>query len=383
MEKASELLTQATQVVCNQGMIPFPISDAAVQIIDMVAGGQPDELKLICAFHDHASQTREQLVESCGFDEDKTVLLAETLAAKGLIFNQPNSSGRMVYRLLPFMVVGLMEYMFMGELQGTREEKTLARLFEQMTRNLREETQKNYDQMIPLFEKMPAIDRTVPQQLTHDGKKVTLIKVDKKIDLPDEFILPSQSAAEIIDKFDDIAVGYCFCRQRRSLLGDRCKTDSPSFNCFTFGKSARFTIAQGFAKKVSKQAAHRIMEAAEEAGLVHKAFHPGSREQSLETSICNCCKDCCDTMNLWRSGTTPLVNSTYHLALVDTAICTGCGICQERCPTDAIRVDEAGMARVDEASCFGCGVCARFCPETAISLKQGLRRVFVLPPKLR
>ncbi|MBW2441753.1 MAG: hypothetical protein JRH12_14850, partial [Deltaproteobacteria bacterium] len=70
-------------------------------------------------------------------------------------------------------------------------------------------------------------------------------------------------------------------------------------NCFTFGKSARHTAAQGFARKISKEEALKIMQEAEDAGLIHKAFHPGSRETSPETSICNCCKDWSDTLELW------------------------------------------------------------------------------------
>ena len=82
--------------------------------------------------------------------------------------------------------------------------------------------------------------------------------VDRSLEAPEEFILPSQTVEDIINKFDDIAVGYCFCRQRRSLLGDACDTSAPTLNCFTFGKSARHTAAQGFAKKVSKGAAPGI-----------------------------------------------------------------------------------------------------------------------------
>ncbi|MDA8136392.1 MAG: 4Fe-4S binding protein [Desulfobacteraceae bacterium] len=379
----NEKLKQATAVVCRQGMIPFPVSDTAMAIIHSVVGDNDEQLDLIYAFREKSSQTTEQLTASSGFPEEKVNSLALGLAKKGLIFNQANSSGLMVFRILPFMVVGLMEYMFMGELKGTEKEKELARLFEKMTYDLRDQTQNHYDDLIPLFEAMPAIDRTVPTRKTAKGKSIRIIPVEKTMTVPEEFVLPSQSVEDIIQKFDDIAVGYCFCRQRRTLLGEPCKTEAPTLNCFTFGKSARFTVAQGFAKPVTRDQALAIMKEAEDAGLVHKAFHPGSRENNPETSICNCCKDCCDTMNLWRNGTTPLVNSTYHLSVIDEDACTGCGTCMERCPTDAIDIDDQGIARVDTSSCFGCGVCSRFCPEDAISLKEGLRKVFILPPKLR
>ena len=137
-----------------------------------------------------------------------------------------------------------------------------------------------------------------------------------------------------------------------------------------------------FVRAEKPLAAKRLMKAAEDAGLVHKAFHPGSRESSPETSICNCCKDCCDTFGLWRNGTLPLINSTYYLSVIDKELCSGCGTCVDRCPTDAISLDDDGYAARDEPMCIGCGVCARFCPEEAISLKEGFRRVFIPPPRV-
>jgi Pyruvate/2-oxoacid:ferredoxin oxidoreductase delta subunit len=276
-----------------------------------------------------------------------------------------------------------MEYKFMVELTRSREEKRLAGLFEKLLEELKDQIQDNFDILSPKFSASPAVDRTVPNRLTEDGKPVKIIPVDKALDVSEEFVLPSQTVEEIINKFDDIAVGYCFCRQRRSLLGDDCSTQAPTLNCFTFGKSARHTAAQGFAKKVTKQEALKIMREAAQAGLIHKAFHPGSRESSPETSICNCCKDCCDTLGLWRRGTLPLINSTYHLSVIDPQACSGCGTCVDWCPTDAIALSDDGIAQREESACLGCGVCSRFCPEEAISLKEGLRRVFIMPPRLR
>jgi Fe-S-cluster-containing hydrogenase component 2 len=69
--------------------------------------------------------------------------------------------------------------------------------------------------------------------------------------------------------------------------------------------------------------------------------------------------------------------------LIDHDSCTGCETCVAWCPTDAIALNDKGVAQRDESACLGCGVCSRFCPEGAISLKEGLRRVFIMPPRLR
>ena len=378
-----ERLKRAAGVICKQGMVQFQVSQTAIDIIEATVGKNTEELDLIYAFRQQPSQTMDQLLASSGFSEEKIQQLAASLAKKGLLFNQPNSAGVMVYRILPLMLVGLMEYKFMVELTGSQEEKRLAVLFENLLAELRNQVQDNYDALLPLFNSAPAADRTVPSRVSEDGRSIKIIPVGKALTDVEEVIVPSQTVEEIINKFDDIAVGYCFCRQRRSLLGDPCSMAASTLNCFTFGKSARHTVAQGFAKKVSKQEAMEIMQTAEKAGLIHKAFHPGSRESSPETSICNCCKDCCDTLELWRNGTLPMINSTFYLSVIDPEACTGCGICVERCPTDAISLNEAGWAQREESACLGCGVCSRFCPQEAIALKEGLRKVFIMPPRLR
>ncbi|MBR9987462.1 MAG: 4Fe-4S binding protein [Desulfosarcina sp.] len=379
----SEKFKRAAGVICRQGLVQFPVTDTAVTIIQRVVGDCSDELDLIVAFREKPSQTMNQLVASSGFSEETIIRLTDRLAKKGLVFNQPSSKGVMVYRLLPLMMVGLMEYKFMGVLTGSEAEKELAMLFERLLSELRDQTQDHYDTLVSLFTAAPAVDRTVPAKQTADGKAIRIIPIDQPLDSSEAFVLPSQTVEAIINKFDDIAVGHCFCRQRRSLLGDACNTNAPVLNCFSFGKSARHTSAQGFARKVTREEALKILREAEQAGLIHKAFHPGSRESNPETSICNCCKDCCDTLRIWRDGTLPMINSTYHLSMIDVDVCTGCGICLEWCPTDAIALNEDGVAQRDEGACLGCGVCARFCPESAISLKTGLRKVFILPPRLR
>ena len=53
-------------------------------------------------------------------------------------------------------------------------------------------------------------------------------------------------------------------------------------------------------------------------------------------------------------------------AVVDPSRCTGCGICQDVCPQDAVRVTR--VAAIDVTRCTGCGTCVMYCPQGAIRL---------------
>lgn len=264
---------KATGVICKQGMFPFPLSETAITIIKRVVK-EEEELDLICAFNEASSQTMDQLKQTSSFSEETIERLANSLAKAGLLFNQPSSNGVMIYRLLPLVMIGLMEYKFMTQLTGSDEERELAELFETLLAELKDEIQNNYDALKPLFEVAPAVDRTVPTGQTDNGKTIQKITVDQSVDMPEDFVLPSQTIEDIINKFDEIAVGYCFCRQRRSLLGDDCATSAPMLNCFTFGKSAQHTVAQGFAKKITREEALKIMKEAEEPASSTRPFTP-------------------------------------------------------------------------------------------------------------
>jgi len=218
-----EKFKSAAGVVCKQGMFPFPVNDTTISIMKLAVEDNADELDFICAFNQKSSQTLEELRSSSEFSEEEIDRLGTSLAQKGLIFNQPNSAGMMVYRLLPLMTVGLMEYKFMGELKGDEEERQLALLFQKLLDEVRDQVQENYDNLVPMLKSAPPVDRTVPARVTEDGKAIRIIPLDKTVEVPEEFILPSQSVEDIIDKFDEIAVGHCFCRQRRKVLGEPCE----------------------------------------------------------------------------------------------------------------------------------------------------------------
>jgi heterodisulfide reductase subunit A len=58
------------------------------------------------------------------------------------------------------------------------------------------------------------------------------------------------------------------------------------------------------------------------------------------------------------------------VSLVDQRKCTGCSLCQQLCPFNAIDMDEKkNVAVINEALCKGCGVCASSCRSGAVTLK--------------
>lgn len=367
----------AARAITNAGGTPLPISDTLLKLLTYYIN--EDELDFVAAFEHKVSQTLDELKESTGLAEAEIEKRVTDLAARGVIFNQPNRHGLMVYRLLPMLNVGIFEYTFMNKLEDTPRNREIATLFHSLKEGFKDLIKNNYDQIMPHLLKMPPIDRTVP--LTENkatGERIK-IKVNKRMELPDEQILPTQQVAEIINKFDEIAVGHCFCRHYRDMLGTSCKQTDDREACFTFGKSARYTSSQGFARMITKAEALEILHRSAAAGLVHKAYHPNFDIHKEETSICNCCRCCCGNSVERTQGV--VRNATNYLAVIDPDLCTGCGTCVDMCHTHAAYLGDDGKAARVEDHCIGCGVCASFCPENAISLQEGERIVHIMVAK--
>lgn len=75
---------------------------------------------------------------------------------------------------------------------------------------------------------------------------------------------------------------------------------------------------------------------------------------------------------------------------IDESKCTGCGICTDVCPVNAITVDQ--VAEIDAETCTDCGLCVAECPNEALSMEgigtvQSSQNFSILPssqiPKIR
>ncbi len=54
--------------------------------------------------------------------------------------------------------------------------------------------------------------------------------------------------------------------------------------------------------------------------------------------------------------------------IIDKDECTGCGLCVDECPSEALSLNDDGISTVDAGACVDCGACVDVCPVAAITL---------------
>ena len=180
-------------------------------------------------------------------------------------------------------------------------------------------------------------------------------------------LLASEDVQAILDKATRFALGHCSCRR----ISGRC--DFPEDVCLQVNRGAEYAIARGTGKELTREEALKIMDAAEEAGLIHSVFN----SSEVASVICNCCTDCCifyyplTKYGVLEKG----VARSRFQAEVDKAICKGCQTCVERCPFEAVDMvkvpgEKKLKAQITSEKCFGCGVCVVGCESGAIKLLE-------------
>ena len=173
---------------------------------------------------------------------------------------------------------------------------------------------------------------------------------------------------------EPIAIMECICRKGAELIGEPCTKTKIRESCLSFRTGAKSFIEKGLAREISKEEALKFLEKAEEDGLV---LQPGNSQRPM--NICACCGCCCGIL----TSHTQLPEfahlfATNYRAEVDTELCIGCGICEDRCNVDAVHVED-DIAVVDKDRCIGCGVCVPTCTSEAMSLIK--KEEEILPPR--
>lgn len=179
-------------------------------------------------------------------------------------------------------------------------------------------------------------------------------------------VLPYDDVRAIIMGKERIGIIDCACAAEKRATGHDCKR--PSGVCMAFDFYAEYPIEEfGRGRWITREEALKILDEAEEAGLVHQV---GGDRRNVEC-ICNCCPECCTSLSMLRAfGKPGLIAGNNYRAAVSEA-CIACEACLERCPMGALAMTGAeGRAAVDPEKCIGCGLCIRACAVEAITLAK-------------
>ncbi len=281
-----------------------------------------------------------ELARAAGMDLAQAAPLLEAMADRGVMYQRQGQDGD-YYSLLP-LLPGMAELQFMGG-EVSEEKRELAWLFEDYYR--------------PGFG--PALVRA-----GHAGTPYSrVIPVGRTVEGRQE-ILPYEQAEQVLRDARAIAVTTCYCRHESELRGQGC--GAPKDVCLMFGAFAKYVAKKGKARLIELDEALKILERAEEAGLVHVTDNVASGANFM----CNCCGCCCMFLRtITELNQLGGVAQAGFVAEVDPAECSECGACLDACQVGAIRMDDA-PAVVDYDRCLGCGQCKTVCSFDAVNMRR-------------
>ncbi|NHJ88119.1 MAG: hypothetical protein FK734_21820 [Asgard group archaeon] len=221
--------------------------------------------------------------------------------------------------------------------------------------------------------------------LSLDPPKTATIQIEKALPENENRIFATKSINAIFEKLDEnetIAVGHCFCRFEKELIGDHCRTDLPMETCISIGPGAKHVIEQGIARKITKKEAQSMITEFQDKGAIHQATRIiPLRDFQAKYQIdifCNCCWDCCGILGNYNRGYLPYVLKTYYRAtIVNIENCTSCSQCVKFCPVSAIKLDANELPYINDAMCIGCGQCHHHCKFDIIDLLEDERELFL------
>lgn len=319
----------------------FPATESGIElrVLEKLFSGEDAETFLVMTLQAEAPQ---EIAARLGRDPEELAARLDDMAERGLLFR--SRTGKAVkYGAVPFLP-GIWEF------QLATMDRELAELLEQ------------YDEQGMLRAKIDGAAlfmRTVP--------------VNKDV-VVSHHIAAYDDAREVIRRAKTIALAECICRKEQGLIDHGC--DKPREVCLLFGSSGQYYLDRGMGREVDVEEALRVLDQAQEAGLVTQL----STSQN-PSGMCNCCGDCCVVLRALNRDPKPAekVFSNYF-AKLDADQCTACGSCVDRCQMAAITISDEGIAAIDPDRCIGCGLCAARCPQEALVLESKREDLCVTPP---
>ncbi len=320
----------------------------------------PEEAAFLSRFP-HMPHTLEQLSDLFGIPGEELKALMDPMIRKGFIYRVEGRSAVRYTFTDPIF--------FFGRLPGWRGEDN--------------EWNRAY---VPLFNQYYDQHQGA-DFLGHPTKGLRAIPIRGAI-ADSRQVLPYEDLMQFVEQEEYHTVSTCPCRHSHNLDPNSPTCKHETENCLHFGRLGHYIVKHGMGREITREETLEILDNAAEAGLVHAI---SNTRHGMDT-ICNCCACCCIFLRPVRLP--PGMKREYHQPSNyrlehNEESCIACGLCEKRCPVDAIHLEpredapkpEEGkklrprdLKRVvyDPGPCIGCGVCVQKCPTDSIRLvKKG------------
>ena len=305
----------------------FPATESGVELRILERLFSPDEAEL-ATYLTIIGEEAKVVARRAGIDVVQAEKQLEKMARKGLIRDDV-SDGKPPKYLAAHFALGI------WELQVDK---------------LTPELIKDVDEYLEAFidegwTKMPQI-RTIPVEASIGNA----IKA-----------LPHERALEMLEQHDTFMVAPCICRQERTMAGEGCS--KPEHYCLVMGSIAKLFHRNNVGRFVDKSEMADMIKQADKHGLV---LQPSNSKEIV--NICCCCGCCCGVLTRFKKYPRPgeMTHSAFITAFIQET-CVGCGICVDRCPMDALSIENKKISFKPER-CIGCGLCNTTCPTDSLKL---------------
>lgn len=348
----------------NQGPMKMPLVEP---FLNLLREYYTEEQAALGAVFPLGAHKARDLARRLNRDEKELADLLERMADGGLVFALKGGDGEYEYSLLQF-VPGVVEFQLMKG-NDTPKDRKIARMFEELMKNMGKLMSAAKKDAKPAKDEMPK-----PVKAKTPKPPIRTVTVEKELPAGSE-IYPYEKLTELIERESSFAAAKCYCRHHDYLVDKPCKVEGvPEYSCLAVGRMADYVAERKFGKRITREECLNIVEAAEQAGLVHNVGN--SLDQT--SIICNCCGCCCGILKILRKvgNMAMLAYSNFEVA-IDQESCSGCEDCLARCQMQALRMNGGQVVTVNKDRCIGCGNCVTACPTECLSM---VRRKHDKPP---
>ncbi len=337
--EVKDVYRQVAEMVDRDDVVGVPVTPAFLKVLSLQFTEKEAELALKVGL---AGGNIECLAEKTGIDKDKLKTMLNAMADKGTVWIDPRSDDPQ-YRILGSSAPGLVETGIWGGIRFPYDVELGKALHEVVVEWAREKLCKLGFPFAPVW----AHHEFLPKDAG-----------------------PDESLAAFLGEQDYFSVSYCPCRLSHWLSDPGNHCDHMLETCLHTGDTARWCVEHGQGREITYEEALELLCKSNENGLVHTI--------NINGFICNCCVDCCPMFIGFHEMNTQTLIPSPFVPRVNDDECISCGNCAERCPVNAIKMND--VAEIDLGTCIGCGLCIPTCASESIRLERRAPEELPAPP---